>query len=56
MVRPNIRCPFCGATLNTKKKNCRKSTLQNGKYFTKCRECDTDVLINAEDVDFDTVE
>ena len=51
-----VTCPFCGAKLNNKRKNCRKSPLQNDKYFTKCKECDTDVLIGAEDVDFDTVE
>lgn len=51
-----VNCPFCGAKLNNKRKNCRKSTLQNDKYFTKCPDCKTEVLIHYEDIDFDTVE
>lgn len=55
-LKKTIKCPFCGAVLNTKRKNCRKSTLQNDRYFTRCNECKTDVLISVEDLEFDTVE
>lgn len=55
MEEKKCKCPFCGEELKPTRKNCRKGNY-SGTYFTKCKGCDTDILIGAEDIDWETVE
>ena len=50
-----VKCPFCGEELKPTRKNTRRGNYK-GTYFTKCKSCDTDIIVGAEDIDWDTVE
>lgn len=55
MDKPTIKCPFCGEICRPNKKNSKKGYYK-GIYLTKCPACNVDIIINAEDIDWETVE
>ena len=55
MADKKIKCPFCGKELKPTKKNSRRGYFK-GTYMTRCENCQIDVFIDYDDIDFDTVE
>ena len=53
MVKKQIKCPFCDNIMEPTKKNTRRGYYR-GIYLTKCEKCKTEVIIKADDIDWET--
>ena len=51
--RKTIKCPICGETCKPNKKNAKRGYYR-GIYLTTCPACGFDIIIKADDIDWET--
>ena len=53
MENKQIKCPICGEICKPNKKNAKRGYYR-GIYLTTCPACGFDIIIKADDIDWET--